>query len=136
MHEYEIKISKSDFRADSGKTEKHQIIETGFRELNNYERGVIESCEKYGENIPRYIKIAENNKVPGRRPNYFWYVCPTEITDTVPVYAGLIHCKPYLKIVKPAPLLHKEKITTAMEKKILASFYHRYWKIRRERKAA
>jgi len=136
MHEYEIKITKADFKADAGKTEKHQIVETGYRELNRYEQMVIEDREKHGEAIPKYINVAENNKVPSKRPNYFWYVCPDYVTDVVPDYAGLIYCKPYLKIVKPAPLLHKAKITTEMEKKILSSFYYRYWKIRRERKAA
>ena len=137
-HEYEIKVTKADFRADAVKTEKHQIVETGFRELNDYERRVIEDRERHGEGFPGYIKdkITADKKMLGKRPNYFWYVCPDHVTDTVPDYAGLIYCKPYLEIVKPAPLLHKEKITADMERKILASFYYRYWKIRREIKTA
>jgi hypothetical protein len=134
VHEYEIKVTKADFAADAGKVEKHQIMETGFRDLNQYERMKVEDKELRGWEIPEFIttKMTADKRMPGKRPNYFWYVCPDHVTETVPNYAGLIYCKPYLKIVKEAPLLHKEKITDTMEKKILTAFYYRYWKIRRE----
>lgn len=138
VHEYEIKISKADFKADAEKIEKHQIVETGRRCLNKYEQMCINDHETRGWEIPGWIdrKITEDKKIIGKRPNYFWYVCPKGIITDVPEYAGLIYCKPYLEIIKSAPRLHKEKITADMEKKILTSFYYRYWKIRREVKAA
>ena len=136
VHEYEIKVTKADFAADAGKVEKHQILENGHRDLNGYERLCLEDQEKRGWEIPGFMadKMTADKRMPGKRPNFFWYVCPENIITDVPGYAGLIYCKPYLRIVKTAPLLHKDKITADMEKKILTSFYYRYWKIRTETK--
>ena len=134
IHEYEIKVTRADFAADARKAQKHQILKSGCRELSAYEQQCIDDHETRGWNVPSFIanKMTDDKKIPERRPNYFWYVCPESVADVVPEYAGLIHCKPYLKVVKAAPLLHKEKITADMEKKILSVFYYRYWKIRNE----
>ena len=137
VHEYEIKISRSDFKADAAKTEKHRIMEHGCREPNSWENDWIHKSKQTGMGIPSFIssKLTADNKIAGKRPNYFWYVCPEGIITDVPEYAGLIYCIPYT-IIKKAPLLHKDTITQEMEKKILSSFYYRYWKIRREQNAA
>ena len=137
VHEYEIKISKADFNADAVKVEKHQIMETGVRNLNKYEQSCFDDGEKYGFDIPSFIssKMTADKKMTGKRPNYFWYVCPEGIITEPPSYAGLIYYSYCLKIIKEAPLLHKEKITQGMERKILTSFYYRYWQLRRNNKA-
>ncbi len=139
IHEYEIKISKADFRNDTkSKPHKHEVVQCGCRAPKEFEQMYIEDYEKLGlSEIPPWIsrQMTADNKIIGKRPNYFWYVCPPELITNVPDYAGLIYCKPYLSIMKPAPLLHKEKISNAMEKKILSSLYFRYWKLRLEKAA-
>jgi len=134
IHEYEIKISKSDFKNDvKSKSGKHEVVQCGCRSPKEYEQMYIKDYEKIGlSEVPPWIakKLTTDNKIIGNRPNYFWYVCPENLITEVPEYAGLIYCKPYLQIVKPAPRLHKGKISSVMEKKILSSFCYRYWKIR------
>lgn len=121
------------------KTHKHEVLQGGCRSLKKYEQSYIDQSIKYDcVEIPRFIsdKLTPDNKIKGHRPNYFWYVCPSELIKEVPEYAGLIYCDHYIKIIKQAPRLHKEKISSEMEKKILSSFYYRYWKLRLEGKAA
>lgn len=138
IHEYEIKISKSDFNNDAkSKAHKHEVLIHGCRPLKKYEKICVDDYADRGWEIPSYIsnKLTGDNKIAGKRPNYFWYVCPVDLIKEVPEYAGLIFCNPHLEIIKPAPLLHKEKISTEMKGKILSSFYYRYWKLRLSSKA-
>ena len=131
IYEYEIKVSKEDFKRDTKvKTGKHEVMKHGCRSLNKHEQFWIDSARNGGYQTNLLKNLNEDNKVVGKRPNYFWYVCPPDVINDVPEYAGIIHCCPYLEIIKKAPLLHKEKITPHMEKKILASFYFRYWNLR------
>jgi len=98
IYEYEIKISRSDFRADFNK-DKHKLM-----------------LERKGTKT-RMIK--ENNQMVKDTLyltcNYFNFVVPTGLVtaEEVPEYAGLIYMDENLnfEIIKKAPLLHKEKAT-------------------------
>lgn len=122
IYEFEIKISKADFKNDfKHKKDKHIILE---------------GEEKYGDKyLPKYYELLEDNKKLGawaeqsfhkwadnserylvgvhKRPNYFYYAVPTDLisVEDVPEYAGLIYVNEYggLTIKKSAPCLHKEK---------------------------
>jgi len=107
VHEYEIKISRSDFKADQNKKNKHYIYQ-------NAEKG-------FG---------------PARIPSRLYYVIPAGMVsiEEVPTHAGLIEIKlmktsrPYLAaiITKPAPRLHSEKAPVGVKHKITTSLM---WKV-------
>ena len=117
IYEFEIKISRSDFKADFKKKEKHLIIEGKEKYMPSFQNyygrfksqcPTIEDWEKmceerYPYHLTKYYK----------RPNYFYYAVPEGMInkDDVPEYAGLIHIgEEYgFKIIKKAPCLHKEK---------------------------
>lgn len=96
IYEYEIKISRSDFKADFNK-DKHKLM-------------LERNCTKI-----RMIK-ENNQKVKDTlylTSNYFYFVVPVGLVsiDEIPEYAGLIYMDTNLnfEIIKKAPLLHKEK---------------------------
>lgn len=99
IYEHEVKISRSDFKADF-KKEKHKLM--------TERKSVTE----------RLIK--ENNKMIKDvwyfTPNYFYFVVPKDLitVEEIPEYAGLIYVSEDLsfKIIKKAPLMHREKATS------------------------
>jgi len=98
--EYEIKISKSDFKADF-KKEKHKLItENKFNETI--------TLKKAGNRI---FEIVD----PYYVPNYFYFVVTENLIslEDIPKYAGLMyfHENGTFSIIKKAPLLHKGKAT-------------------------
>ena len=114
VYESEIKTSVSDFKKDFEKLIKHYIFVT-------------------------------NEQFMGF-PNYFYYVCPEGLLklEDIPEYAGLKEAYEYMgkfskrgceynklvrttKLIRKAPLLHKNKITEAQKLKLLESMYYRYW---------
>ena len=133
VYEFEIKISKSDYKADFKKEDKHVILE-GKKEF-----------------VPSYDKIlnvwkplhAEHYKTSNyKKPNYFYYAVPEGMIDVseVPEYAGLIYVLPEPKdghwvdkdghwcwggyyIVKKAPKLHDTKYTDE-ELNLTDKFYY------------
>lgn len=120
VHEYEIKISKSDFKADFKKVEKHQVLQHGYyiRKRTICVRGTASGKMRY--------PIIEK-QIICKRPNYFWYVCPPNLIlkEDIPAYAGLMYNT--TPIVK-APLLHKTSVTDKELITVYKSLYHRYWK--------
>jgi hypothetical protein len=92
--EYEIKLSKSDFKADFKKTAKHLRL-SGVRHRRKGYNGV---------------------------PNRFYYVTPVGLLglDVIPPYAGLIEINTSAplhvsaNIVKKAPLIHSDKANEAL----------------------
>lgn len=94
--EYEIKLSVSDFKADLKK-------------------------ERYGK--VKHTEIKE-----GRHVNRFFFVCPKDlikVTD-VPKYAGLVYVTNNTwKIVKNAPLLHKNNASESFYKTLAIKLYWR-----------
>ena len=101
FYEGEVKISKSDFKADFKKEKKHLILESNFNKTQT-----------------------DNNLCP----HYFFYAVPEGLIDVseVPEYAGLIYMidvYPYYKWVKKSPLLHKEKYND-IDLKLQDKFYY------------
>ncbi len=102
--EFEIKISRTDFKNDfKNKPIKH-IILGGELLCNN------------------------KNCAP---TSYFNYAVPEGLigAEEVPDYAGLIYITPLhrCKIIKPAPKLSKEKITLEQENGIMRGCCFRMW---------
>lgn len=126
IYEFEIKVSKSDYKNDfKHKKDKHIILE---------------GAEKYGDKyLPKYYEYLEANKAYGayaensfhkhaddnpyylvnghKRPNYFYYCTPPDLitVEEVPSYAGLVYIDKagMIYIKKKAPKLHGEKLTDA-----------------------
>lgn len=100
-YEFEIKVTKADFKKDFDKKDKHQILQTG--ELNG---------TKY------------------KRPNKFYYIAPKGVIDAndIPSYAGFVEVQDTflndLCLVKDAPNLHKEKLQL---EPILCQKFYFYW---------
>ena len=122
IYEFEIKISKSDFKNDfKHKRDKHIILEGGgdykeeylpkyyeiLEENEKLGKWAVDSFHKWADKSPRY-------KVEGhRRPNFFYYVVPVGLIEPedVPSYAGLVYVDQDgdLSTIKSAPRLHKDK---------------------------
>lgn len=105
--EYEIKISRADFRADTKGGHKK------FRQL----------CLTEGESY----------RAAGRPvPNYFWYVAPPGIIprDEIPTYAGLIEVTSCFQTVRPAPRLHKQPLDAKQTMFLVRGIGLRYWQLR------
>jgi hypothetical protein len=136
--EVEVKLSKSDFRADFKKSQKHKI-------LSNYFNGKKFMCIPGSTSHYAYINgklehtQTETTQVAFLEPyapNKFYYCCPENIilkTD-IPDYAGLLYLieKPFkvsdveyrhvtVKEVKTAKFLHKNKLD--LSKKLLSKYY-------------
>lgn len=115
MHEYEIKISKADFRADKHKQWKHKTLQN--------------------PGITNYYKQPDT-------PAHFWYVCPEELAQTIlpeiPKYCGLISlvdyrdksgaCSYVMQVIKKAPRLHDLQATDRQLSYISRGLMLRYWK--------
>jgi hypothetical protein len=90
IYEYEIKISKSDFKKDFIKEKHNNIIN-----------------EKY--------TIQNKDGVFYLAPNCFYFVVPENLItiEEIPVYAGLIYFNEsgIFTIIKKAPFIHKIKAT-------------------------
>ena len=82
IHEYEIKLTLSDFKADMKKEAKHNLISRAYATGR------------------------------GRVPAYFWYVVTFDIDIAmIPEYAGLLKARNgYLYEIKPAPRMVNEKM--------------------------
>lgn len=105
FYECEIKISRQDFFNDKKKENKHNIL---------------------------------NNTINGIKPNYFYYVVPENLIteEETPDYSGLIYLIdywPYVKIIKSAPQITKEKLNED-DLKLKEKFYYNYrtWKNKAE----
>lgn len=123
MYEYEIKVSRSDYKNDfKNKKDKHVILEGKEEHIPSYEE-YKERFKYYGGDISDEYYRTENFK----KPNYFYYAVPEGMIDAseVPSYAGLIYvlpegkhetkdgmwCSTGIYTVKQAPKLHNIKYT-------------------------
>lgn len=102
LYEGEVKISRSDFKADMKKKRKHQILEGTYepKDVNIYEKGKFVGTE------PEKVL----------KPNYFFYAVPEGLIEPseVPDYAGLVYMTnvfPYWKWAKKAPKIHDVKFS-------------------------
>lgn len=130
LYEYEIKISKSDFKADSKKGTKY-VRRT---------------------NISKYELLLN-----GKGVNYLYYVVPRNLVseNDLPEWAGLIYVDCILikknslfdndsfiakddyysysfTTIKKARLLHKEKVSAKRKAKIFESVYYRFHDYRKK----
>ena len=136
IYEFEIKISRADFKNDfKHKKDKHIILEGPEKYPDKYlpkyyER--LEESRKSGGRAEEYFhKWADENSLylvsAHKRPNYFYYATPPDLIkeDEVPKYAGLVYVNQWggISIVKKAPCLHKEKIDDA-ELNLGEKFYY------------
>jgi len=141
IYEFEIKISRADFKNDfKHKKNKHIILKGPTKEeqlmpsfYESYERNKhlyasIDECKARLKSNDRHY-IANH-----RRPNYFYYAVPTGMLEPseVPSYAGLIYIdseyrfvNQSFRIVKEAPQLHKTKYTDA-ELNLGEKFYYNW----------
>jgi hypothetical protein len=114
--EVEVKISKSDFKADFKKHNKHHVIKDGHDQYTD---------------ISRF------------RPNRFYYCCPDGLIDKneVPDYAGLLYYKEdidqysqeawgLIKEIKTAKFIHKDKLD--LSKKLLSKYYFMNMNLKQE----
>lgn len=101
--EYEIKVSRSDFRADFKKVKKHELIKDGFELKCNFKS----------------------------IPNYFYYATPPGLIDRseIPKYAGLIELGIGNRIVKKAPKIHDFEITDEKITELINKTYYKYWNL-------
>lgn len=112
-YEVEIKISKSDFKADFEKF-KHKIFEN---HKNGYmvKPGTKWRPGNYGEKWERgeHSSVAFIELEKATIPNKFFFACPEGLLtpEEIPKYAGLIYVSQFeAKVVKQAPFLHKRNL--------------------------
>ena len=144
IYEFEIKISKADFKNDfKNKKDKHQILESCFAGEERYLPSFYERFEKASKNRPMLTEavFAEQTRAltttKFRKPNYFYYAVPEDMIapDEVPEYAGLVYIdNKYgrLKVIKKAPILHKDKYTDE-ELNLSEKFYYNMLNWRRKK---
>ena len=137
IYEFEIKISKSDFKHDFTKVEKHAVLGSKFTG-EKYMPAFHEFYERNKKYHPELTVEAfeERNKgyypyfIEGHKmPNYFYYAVPEGMIseNDVPKYAGLIYIPENYgyRIIKKAPQLHKEKYTDG-ELNLAQKFYYNW----------
>jgi len=140
--ENEIKLSRSDYKAEFSKKKKHELLEAGVpfpmsRRAVRYEPRVM-------------VVLVYQDLKPASPviPNYFRFVCPEGMItrEELPPYAGLItfqvrdgswnyHQDPppppsyyfSFKEVRRAPKIHTEPITVAQCNQLSKKLMRRYW---------
>lgn len=147
IHEVEVKISRSDFKADFKKVDRHlHLSGIGIVQLDhnapfrNYRLKYPVQDESWPKSKYKVSHVMHSwqiichqykpeNYVAKCRPNFFWYAVPEGLVriDEVPDYCGLIEVGMVngfarMSIVRKAPRIHKENIfTDAMKMNMLRS---------------
>lgn len=122
--EYEIKVSRSDFRADAKKiAEKwgYTIGPDGQRRFG-----------KIADGLSKHDRLAAHD-IEG--PSRFYYLTPPGLIEPceLPPFAGLcvpIASYPGTEIVVKAPKLHGEKLREAVLEHARSVLYYRFWNLR------
>lgn len=114
--EYEIKLTRGDFRADRFKEQRRHDWELNKTTVLN-----------------KHTALRERSEVT---PNRFYYAVPKGLIspEELPDWAGLLYIREtHIERVKPARMLHKIKVADKVRAHLLRSFYHRYqwWFLRR-----
>ncbi|MBD3174333.1 MAG: hypothetical protein GF320_04080 [Armatimonadia bacterium] len=124
-HEFEIKLSVADFKADAAKD--------GFW-LGNELRSRGPDTPDSIETLNKHELLAARSP---RGPSRFYFVLPEELCDQVelPDWAGLRGIsrsgpRVYVGHLRDAPLLHREKVSEDMLSQMRRNFYFRYWRER------
>ena len=115
--EYEIKVTRADFRQDQGKRAWRKPTGADRKGYHN-KHDLLAARDTAG-------------------PSHFWFVCPAGLigAEDVPEWAGLIHMTDCVRgprkyrlrdvVVKPAPRLHKEKCRPQVAEKARECCYWR-----------
>jgi hypothetical protein len=119
FHEYEIKVSVADFRAD---------VNMRKSDYSNY---------VFGRPVPEKGKHDQLAQRSVSGPAVFWYCVPTGMlsADDVPEWAGLLMLDArygWPKVIKQAPRLHRAKIDPKVTNHALSVCYFRYWHERKK----
>jgi hypothetical protein len=108
IYEFEVKISRGDFKKDAEKHFKHKYLN-----------------ESYQTKVQKKRRTKKVSKVP----NYFSYVCPTDMIkeEEIPLYAGLIYVDEDLNftVIKKAPKVHSDKADMKLIKRIALTLSER-----------
>lgn len=112
VYEYEIKISRKDFRADLLKSRHQRLVGLTHEPIAGW---------------------WHDNNTKG--PNYLYYVTPADllVLSDLPAHAGLITIREgarFPTIIKPAPKLHTQKIRDHQRQWLERSLTCRYWNAR------
>jgi hypothetical protein len=118
--EFEIKLTRADFKKDAEKIEK----------LNWKDR-------RSGK-TPR-TKYARLHLADNQVPNKFFYVTPAGLVkpEEIPEWAGHIELDEKRHRIRPrvaknAPQLHKEKVDSKVVDHCKSVFYYRFWSLRQK----
>ena len=150
IYEFEIKISRADFKNDfKNKKDKHIILK-GPTEEERFMPAFYQSYEwnkrlyKSIDDCKARIKPGDSHLIEShKKPNYFYYAVPEGMIqpEEVPPYAGLVWmAKEYrycggIIIKKKAPMLHKTKYTDG-ELNLAEKFWYNWQSDRRLRDEA
>jgi hypothetical protein len=120
--EVEVKISRSDFKADFKKTQKHHMLKNATKSLV--------TIPGYSHRDFSYVSF-----VKPKCPNKFFYCCPENLIDPkeVPDFAGLLYWNENsgnIRQVKGAKWLHKNKLD--LSKALLQKYYYMYLNLRND----
>jgi len=115
--EFEIKVTRADFKADAKKERASLLVNPAQKTW-------------FGKDVTH------------PRPNYFFYVVPSGLitAEEVPEYAGLIYAERHVeghrlyygtaREIKPAARMHRDKITDWQRKQLARALTGRYWRQR------
>lgn len=108
VYEFEVKISKADFKKDKEKVIKHRYLNDAY--------------------ISKIQKKRKTKKV-NRIPNYFSYVCPTNLIklEDVPIYAGLVYVDDNytFTVIRKPSILHKDLADIKLLKRVARTLTER-----------
>jgi len=135
-HEFEIKITRADFKADF-KKDKHRLLRDKFRGEIPYSitpERMEEIYAKWPTGSRDALTFLHRHEIK-LIPNYFWFVClDFDVPHhEIPVYAGYIKATSkddyvYLSREKEAPCIHKGKLDDKQKESLYHSVNARYWK--------
>lgn len=142
-HEYEIKVSLADFRADRRKVHKHASLAGRTKQIRHPYYLPPPAHSRYPETMHVLQDADESDAVlawrgrcyPERRPKRFWYVVHgfTVPLAEVPEYAGLMtyhpdrHACQAFSVERQAPDLPSQKVLDKYLIHATNNMLYRYW---------
>lgn len=120
VYEYEIKNSRSDFKADFKKIHKHEVLQGKHKDNPQY--------NKYKDFYYTEEYLNENWGSVGRA-NHFYYVCVEGLIkeNEIPEYVGLIYVKEdKIEVVRKAPKLHSFKANEKLVRSVASLLSSRF----------
>lgn len=142
FREYEVKISRGDFFADSGKanTRWETVGREGCTHTMVYSNGNF-SCRDCGGKRKKVVYETKHGLIKERSergPSQFFYVVPSGLIELaeVPGWAGLIVMEPTLYghrevVVRQAMRLHRTKIDPKIVAQAKETCYYRFHRLHR-----